>query len=161
MFALSSPELTDFYAADENHAFSWGPSSHDMASKLPAICKMSRKASVYHLLSFWPLTYWQRNVKSIFKESPYCRNRLKGDEFGRLKFAVGENPGPKREGIWLMPQPVQPPGIKWEPPACKELQLMWYLLSNYFVPAFYELFHSIFNKHMSFRDYNSSLFYKS
>lgn len=45
----------------------------------------------------------------FFKESPYCRNRLKEDGFGRVNFAVGGNPGPEKEGLWLMSQPAQPP----------------------------------------------------
>lgn len=93
-----------------------------MASRQPAICRMSRKTNVYHPFSFWPLTYWQRNVKWIFlkKESPYCRNRLKKDGFGRIMFAVGENPGPRREVV-ADAQLEQPPRwVKWKLAYCKE-----------------------------------------
>lgn len=48
----------------------------------------------------------------FLKESPYCRNRLKEDGFGRVKFAVGGNPGSKREGMWLMSQPEQTPRVE-------------------------------------------------
>lgn len=93
----SSSELTGVCLADENQR------PHDLTSRQPTICKMSRKANVYHLLSSWPVIYWQRNVQGIFfflkKESPYCRHRLKKDGFGRRAFIGGENPGPEREVV--------------------------------------------------------------
>lgn len=69
--SLRCPPLSsqDSSAADENQALTWAPRSHDLASRQPAICKMSRKVSACRLLSFWPLIYWQRNVKWIFLES--------------------------------------------------------------------------------------------